>query len=496
MPNRYLPPDPGPTIANYCNMGYTLETALADIIDNSITALATDISITANTIEEPFWMSIIDNGVGMSPDELDTALTFSSKHPDVDRDANDLGRFGLGLKTASLSQCRRLTVVTRKDNKISSGIWDLDQAEKPGWNWDCPSIDDPGAIVTDTLRVQIKLLGESGTLVMWENMVRYEDQDDDPKREELKRQIVQSREHLERTFHRFITGYHGRLQQVRISVNDNPLAEYDPFRERHTATERYPTDPEEMVPDVFVQAFTLPHHSMLSDSEWNDDGGSATHLDNQGLYIYRANRLLVNGDWLKLQVEKTSQTQLTRVKIDIPNTMDKKWGVQLHKSTARLPENVRARLNEMVGNIVGPSKRRYQRRGTSLASSEVFPVWERVLAEDNINYQINTDNPVVKGFYDVIDSQARGDFNKMLRFIGEGLPLDNIVHDFSHSPKSLEESSLTDEELCDAAVVMFSKFREFTQDDVEKALDMLRLNPPFKHNWDRTQKLLKEKLGL
>ncbi|RGS49207.1 ATP-binding protein [Holdemanella biformis] len=95
------------------SIGYSFETALADIIDNSLAKKANKIDVYFNSIDSPFVM-VIDNGVGMNLEELTDAMRYGSKSSLEERDRNDLGRFGLGLKTASLSQCRKLTVFSKK----------------------------------------------------------------------------------------------------------------------------------------------------------------------------------------------------------------------------------------------------------------------------------------------------------------------------------------------------------------------------------------------
>ena len=114
-------------------LGYSAEAAIADVLDNSISAGATRISLRFSPFDEAYF-SVLDNGKGMSSDELNTAMRYGSVSPLVVRDDNDLGRFGLGLKTASLSQCRRLTVISKKARIISARQWDLDVVcQKQDW---------------------------------------------------------------------------------------------------------------------------------------------------------------------------------------------------------------------------------------------------------------------------------------------------------------------------------------------------------------------------
>lgn len=107
-PDINLSPRPSALLESLRSIGYTLETALADIIDNSITANSSSISVRFAWNNGDPWIAIIDDGDGMSNDELINAMRFGSRNPVEKRAKNDLGRFGLGMKTASISQCRHL----------------------------------------------------------------------------------------------------------------------------------------------------------------------------------------------------------------------------------------------------------------------------------------------------------------------------------------------------------------------------------------------------
>jgi signal transduction histidine kinase len=124
------PPKASILIESMRDIGYTLETALADVIDNSIASGATIIDIHVDTISPQMRIAVIDNGCGMTKAQLLDAMRLGSRHPREARQSTDLGRFGLGLKTASLSQCRRLTVAARKDGQTSVATWDLDHVQR------------------------------------------------------------------------------------------------------------------------------------------------------------------------------------------------------------------------------------------------------------------------------------------------------------------------------------------------------------------------------
>ncbi len=127
--DRYLSlaPSPLPLIESLRDIGYSMETAIADIIDNSITAKATNVWIRFSWNFDNPWIAIIDDGYGMTENVLIEAMRFGSKNPRDDRPEDDLGRFGLGMKTASFSQCRHLTVLSKQNRHLSCCDWNLDK---------------------------------------------------------------------------------------------------------------------------------------------------------------------------------------------------------------------------------------------------------------------------------------------------------------------------------------------------------------------------------
>lgn len=217
------------------DVGYHLETALADIIDNSITAGAATIELFAEPDESGLRIGILDDGQGMSEKELIAAMRPGSRNPLEERALCDLGRFGLGLKTASFSQCRRLTVVTRSASVTIAAIWDLDHVAKVD-DWLVQIPENPGSLPwADRLR-------QTGTLIIWEKLDRLSE-DDGTGNEfaSFVSHVDEAREHLELVFHRFLAGERG-LRKVRLNLNGRPLEPFDPFHSGHPATISGPLD--------------------------------------------------------------------------------------------------------------------------------------------------------------------------------------------------------------------------------------------------------------
>ena len=148
------------------SMGYSFEAAVADVIDNSISVKASLVEIKFPFAPDDVYIAICDDGSGMSATELHDAMKYGSALKRDCRSEDDLGRFGLGLKSASLSQCRKLTVASKKDGIISACIWDLDVVEeKRDWIMvECDNEEIKGIRFIDFLESRA-----SGTIVIWEN---------------------------------------------------------------------------------------------------------------------------------------------------------------------------------------------------------------------------------------------------------------------------------------------------------------------------------------
>jgi hypothetical protein len=185
-------------------LGYSTAAALADIIDNSVAARANSVNVNFSWREGRASIAVIDNGNGMDDGELEQAMRLGQLNPLTDRSPEDLGRFGLGLKTASFSQCRRLTVASRKNGKTSCLRWDLDVlANSDGDGW--LLLEGPAEESVDLL--QPLNSADHGTIVLWEQMDRIVTAGF---REQNFLDLIDGVErHLAMVFHRFVQGPRG-----------------------------------------------------------------------------------------------------------------------------------------------------------------------------------------------------------------------------------------------------------------------------------------------
>lgn len=466
------------------DIGYSLETALADVIDNSITANATEVRLLVDSTTADPKIGILDNGHGMDRAQLLEAMRLGSSNPRAKRPRTDLGRFGLGMKTASFSQCRKMTVVARKGSKVSVAIWDLDHVERED-RWELLTPQSAEGIPFENE------LASDGALVVWERMDRVvEASGSEAGRKHFNRRLDETRRHLELVFHRFLSGEPG-TPKVTILLNGLPLKPFDPFHSKHSSTEVSPPESVQVGEHtVTVSAYTLPHHRNVTKAEWEQYGGPEGYLKSQGFYLYREKRLIVHGTWFGL-ARQMELTKLCRVKIDTPNGLDSEWQVDVKKASARPPLPVRERLQKLISEIGAPSKRKYVGRALKLAHVGRLPVWTRTAADNRITYELNAENPVVTDFRQQLPDDLVPDFERLLRTMSSALPLDIIFADLAGEPETVQQSAISPEDLSRAFAVTLAGLLSHGVKP-SQVPDMLRRAEPFRSNWEQVETLLSD----
>lgn len=473
------------------DLGYSLETAIADLIDNSITARAENIRIfmDMDSYEEPC-LAIIDDGSGMSGDELLEAMRPGSKNPREKRNEDDLGRFGLGLKTASFSQARLLTVVSCKDRAVFAAQWDLDLiAARNEWVVTIPSRDD-----IQTLPF-INELGNQGTYVLWRKLDRLiESSANERSKNNVYEKLSVVEKHLALVFHRYITGDYKR-RRVAIQINGHPIEAFDPFCISNRATQLLQ---EEIVridnQEIRIQPYILPHHSKLSRKEYDFYRSHSDFVSNQGAYIYRNGRLMAWGDWFRL-VPKSEATKLARVRIDFTNALDEYWTIDIKKSRAHPPALVREKLRHIINRIADQSKRVHTGRGNRLFEQQEQPLWIRFSDRGGIRYAVNRDHPLVNTFLNTLAPDSALALEDIISVIESSIPLEAIYADYSSTPQSFEETEeITYEELKGKLEHFCMLLASSGAVDKDSFTRMILGLKPFSENREITQKIIEELL--
>ncbi len=414
------------------SIGYSFSTSLADIIDNSISAKAKNIDIFTDTFIASPYLEILDDGTGMSYDELINALVFGSEK---EYDEDDLGRFGLGLKAASLAQCRKLQVCTKKDGKIFCMGYDLDIIEETD-NWDimCYSEEE----INEIPNIDILKGLESGTLVKWEKFDFIESESKPGQfGENLRRIIAESKKHVALVFHRF-------YDELNINFNNQKIEKRDPFLLDSKPRQQTGIPMVEYIEGakIVITPYSLPFANTLTSEEkllLGLESGKSIY-DDQGFYIYRNRRLIIWGSWLRMN-QKNEFNKLARVQVDVPTALDSIWMLDVKKSSARIPEVVKNKLKIALTDSLRKSQRTIRRPG-KVEKDSVNKIWlRREFGKEDISYEINKDNVLYKELIKRIPADAMRYFNSYIFEVEKNLPKFLIRDDMEENLNIINRTS-------------------------------------------------------
>lgn len=421
------------------SIGYSFETALADIIDNSISNFAKKIDVKFRAGENPY-VAIIDNGDGMTCDELEKAMQYGSASSLDDRNENDLGRFGLGLKMASMSQCRKLTVISKKNQKLSAACWDLDYIHETQ-NW---SLIRYSESQINLLKFIEELKGlKSGTIVLWEKLDRISESSSDFERE-FNDKLDFADKHTSLVFHRYL-GERLSKKYVEIFFNNRKLNSIDPFMTNNGATQ--PLEEETIFINrnqIKVKPFITPYSSKLTTKERKVLNDYIELNLNQGLYIYRNQRLIVWGSWFRI-FRKNELSKLAKVRIDLPNSIDEIWKIDVKKSSAAIPSMIKEQLKHIIERTVGKSERVYKYRGRKVNEDNYEHIWNKVRNRDKVQYLINKDIPMYKSLENSLNDGQQKLLDNLIRSLEDSFPFMSVYYDVAKDQEIEDKSLSTDE---------------------------------------------------
>ncbi|GHA71006.1 ATP-binding protein [Pontibacter akesuensis] len=409
-------PEAGSMIETFRAIGYSLEAAIADIIDNSISGDAKNIWIDFDWKGAETWLSVKDDGRGMNNEELVQAMRPGSRNPNEIRSSKDLGRFGLGLKTASFSQCRKLTVISKKRGFSSVfWTWDLDFVQKTG-NWNLIKLL-PAPFTNNQLND-----AESGTIIIWndiDRLVKSFSQNDKAALDKFLQVMEQVKKHLAMTFHRFVEN-----RKISLWFQQREIQAWDPFLINEPATQKFPEEPLHNA-KIRVRGFVLPHKSKLADIKFREAEGPKGWNAHQGFYIYRNERLLLAGDWLGM-FRKEEHLKLARIMIDLPNSLDAEWQIDIKKSVARPPLVLRDQLKAYASRVRAQAVEVYRHKGKVLkrkyAEVQFQPVWLEKQRHGKRFYSINREHPLLQPHLKA-DNITPQSFSEILKYIEETIPI-------------------------------------------------------------------------
>ena len=446
MDNEFLiiQPSPSALVQSLRDIGYSMESAVADIIDNSITAESSNVYINFSWNKGFPWLAITDDGCGMTSAELTKAMQLGSRSPLEKRDDKDLGRFGLGLKTAAFSQARQLTLISKKNGDISCREWDLDTIDDdPDSGWKLHVLNGDQIQELPYIEQLLGIIKSSGTIVLLRKMDRY-----DGLEKKLNQQVDDTRRHLELVFHRYLSPSRGR-KKLNIQLNGNQLQGFNPYNPGNNATqelsgmvihvENHP---------ILVQPYVLPHYNKTTREEYDKYAGQGGYLQNQGFYVYRNRRLIIKGTWFRL-IKKEELTKLIRVQIDLPNNLDHLWKIDVKKSHASPPESIRSQLRNVIDRIAASGKKVYRQRGERLRTNVTVPGWIRTASEGTIQYTINHEHPLAVEVKKNIPVEHHRLFNSFLGMLENSFPAEIFYSDIAKEPDALKKSGFDKAQISD-----------------------------------------------
>lgn len=403
-------------------IGYSFETALADIIDNSLAKRAKKINVWFDSEASPY-IAVVDDGAGMTEEELKNAMRYGSQSSLEERCKDDLGRFGLGMKTASLSQCRKLSVLTKKNGNITGAIWDLDYVIKKN-EWILKMYDTSECEEIEYIHYLDDV--KSGTVVVWENFDRIENTTSHFKKS-FDQKIEDARSHLALVFHRFLND-ENPANRVSIYFNNNKLKPVDPFLTNNPATQ--PLSEQTIIINsepIRVKPFVLPYMSKLTSEDKKMLGDISDLRKTQGFYVYRNKRLIIWGTWFKL-VRSEELNKLARVRVDIPNSLDSVWDIDIKKSSASLPDSIKLNLKNIVKSAIGTSERVYKYRGRKSTSDELIHMWNVIDNRGKYSYQVNRELPLYKELLNKLDDEGEHYLNTFIEMLENTFPFEDIYY--------------------------------------------------------------------
>ena len=415
-------PHPAGTIESLRSLGYSTEAAIADLVDNSVSAEAHQVDVVFTWDGRNSWVAVADDGHGMTQSDLVTAMTIAARGPGAARTAQDLGRFGMGLKTASFSQARKLIVTSATPGRVRAiRAWDLDLVRQTE-QWRLLQGADPADVA-----LLDRVWAGQGTVVLWRHLHRFDipgmTADDVPAQRHFYDEIRRVETHLGMVFGRFLTG----PRSLRLNVNGNPVWPWDPFLQNARFVQRLPV---EEIPigghSMRIAGFVLPHLRYLSDEEALQAAGPRGWLEQQGFYVYRRDRLILAGDWLGIRgFRKEDKYILARLAVDIPAELDPEWSIDVRKSAAVPPLAARAHLQR-----IGTAARRaaasvLTQRGRVTArerGADFVYAWKVHRANGQVTCRVNRQHPLVRQALRG-STEGSADAAALIRLLEETVPV-------------------------------------------------------------------------
>jgi hypothetical protein len=494
--NKQLLPKAATLMGSLRSMGYSFESAVADVIDNSISAHASVVQILfPDNPLSTLAVGILDDGDGMSDDELLEAMRYGSIASEEERAEDDLGRFGMGLKSASLSQCRRLTVISKDGQDLHGYRWDYSYIiEQQDW------------IIQELTRSEIDsvpyierfLTQQRGTMVVWDDF----DVLSKSSGGQVYDTLVELRSSLEASlaliFHRYLSS--NDSSKLEIFIDNLSISPLDPFLEKHPKT----TSKKEKsiaIPDsngcerqILIKPFILPFATDLKEKDKRLVGGIENLRAKQGFYVYRNKRLIIWGTWFGMN-KRAELTKNARIRVDIPNSLDDIWAIDIKKQNASIPKKILNQLKKTVMEALDISVHQQNYRGrTNNVNDSIDYIWERKEGRnDTYFYQINRDSKLFQYVREKISEEDIIYLDMLLTEIEKNIPIQQMYIDKSNEAIAIEDTNSRLDDVFQMAISMAHTLRTIRKESTEIIIDDLMKSEPFCY-YPKLKDLLKNNL--
>jgi len=472
-------PNPEFLIKSIAEQGYSLETSLADLIDNSISAKADKIEVLIKMDNEPFTLFLADNGTGMDEQTLKESMKFPSSSPEAKRGVSDMGRFGLGMKTASFSQTRYLTVLSRKrgSKKYSGRTWDVNKLKEIGWQIKIETEDEVNSLIRSYEKLSSDHLNsfesfEPNTIVVWKGLFKFESyiEDENSRQNALKKEISEvTSDYLSLVFHRFMERAKFPLH---IRINNNHIKPFNPF----------PINQKDFRPIAYkerafrndkikIEGFVLPSRSIDENKNgltvWTTKNRGL--MDMEGIYIYRADRIILFGEWLGI-IKKGPRLQLARLRVDVGNSVDHLLHLNVAKSQVVIPHDLIKAFERYIEELKIEAEREFYNRGIRRFSNNTrenrTQLFERKASNKGVLLELNNEFPIIKSLKTELNKDQASKLNLLLRMINTRINEIRQTHEESSFLGIVEKDglSLSDFITC----IMHLKESGFTSEQIKK----------------------------
>lgn len=468
------------------SIGYSFESAVADIVDNSISAGAKNIIIDFEVQDNPF-VAIIDDGEGMTRIDLIAAMKYGSQSSLSVRSKSDLGRFGLGLKVASLSQCRKLSVISKsKSSMLIGASWDLDVIEQTQ-DWTLLILSEQ-EVNSKLCKLNLNNLNQ-GTIVIWEEFDRISSTSVDATKVIIEKMDNVSK-HLSLVFHKFMSNENVG-NSLNFLVNGVKLKATDPFLLNHPSTQRLSVETLTIEnQNIYVKPYILPHAKKLTKENHALLGKVDDYRTNQGFYVYRNRRLIIWGTWFRL-LKQNELNNLARISVEIPNSLDHIWEIDVKKSSATLPDIIRKKLQAVIAKSMDSSEKVYRYRGRKEKNDKIQNIWDVITNNGKFMYRINRDTEMFNIIESKIPEKYLNLFDSFITLLEEQFPYGDVYYRYSKNMGDLEEGKQDQEEVYLMARDLVNALKEANR-SISAFMESMKVTAPFKDYPEVIKRIHKE----